>query len=619
MMGFKGDSTLDSFTNKWPHAVQHVGLRALRVQALCCFLFVLSLGPFSPATLGFEQPNVIVFLSDDQGWGDFSCNGNENVSTPNIDSLATQGILLENFYVCPVCAPTRSEFLTGRYHPQANVSGVTQGQERIDLDETTIADCLQKAGYKTAAFGKWHNGMQYPYHPCGRGFDEFYGFCSGHWGHYFSPMLEENGRLVKGEGYINDDFTNHALAFIEENRSKPFFLYLPFNTPHWPPQMPDEDWQRFATKEIVQRGRKGAKEDLPRTRSALAMVENIDWNVGRVLAKLEELKIADNTIVMYFNDNGPNSNRWNAGMKGRKGSTDEGGVRSPLFVRWPARIKDVNRRIKEVSGAIDLYPTLLAATGSPNVGRKVLDGVNLLPIMDGTETSLDFRMLFSHWRGKTSVRTQQYRLDNKGLLFDMVADPGQKNDISSEMPQVAALLLGSVIRFKTDLVAEMDKALRPFTLGHKDFEMTQLPARDAQLSGGLKRSSIHPNCSFVTQWRSPKEVVSWPVDVLASGEFEVELFYTCPGESIGTEMTLSSGDRELRFVVSESHDPPLVGPESDRFERSESPVKEFKGVSMGVIRLEEGEQTLTLKATKIPGESAIDFRLLMFRRIEERP
>ncbi|MCH2179946.1 MAG: hypothetical protein MK106_14200 [Mariniblastus sp.] len=165
----------------------------------------------------------------------------------------------------------------------------------------------------------------------------------------------------------------------------------------------------------------------------------------------------------------------------------------------------------------------------------------------------------------------------------------------------------------------MDQTLRPFTLGHKDFEMTQLPARDAQLSEGLKRSSIHPNCSFVTQWNSVNEVVSWPIDVLDSGEFEVQLYYTCPGESIGTEMTLSSGNRELKFVVSESHDPPLLGPENDRFERSESPVKDFKGVSMGVIRLEKGVQTLSLKATEIPGESAIDFRLLMFRRIGERP
>ena len=232
------------------------------------------------------------------------------------------------------------------------------------------------------AFGKWHNGMQYPYHPCGRGFDEFYGFCSGHWGHYFDTLMEHNGSLVKGNGYINDDVTDRALRFIESNKSKPFFAYVPYNTPHWPPQVPDEFWQRFANKDLDKRYRDPAKEELVKTRSALAMVENIDWNVGRVLARLDELKIAENTIVIYFNDNGPNSFRWNAGVKGRKGSTDEGGVRSPLFVRWPNRIKNPGRRIKQICAAIDLMPTLCAATGSSPAKGKQLDGVSLLSILE---------------------------------------------------------------------------------------------------------------------------------------------------------------------------------------------------------------------------------------------
>ena len=564
-----------------------------------------------------KRPNVIVFLSDDQGWGDFSCTGNQSVATPNIDSLASEGILFERFFVCPVCAPTRAEFLTGRYHPQSNVTGVTLGQERIDLDETTIAGCLSRAGYATAAFGKWHNGMQYPYHPCGRGFDEFYGFCSGHWGNYFSPMLERNGRIVRGDGYINDDFTSQAITFIEEHRSDPFFVYLPYNTPHWPPQMPDAYWARFAGKEIAQRGGKGEKEDLAKTRSALAMVENIDWNVGRVLAKLDELKLADNTIVLYFNDNGPNSSRWNDGMKGRKGSTDEGGVRSPLFVRWPDGVKNPGRRVSQICGAIDLYPTILAATGAANVGKKVLDGKSLLPLWEGSASELGFRMLFSYWRGKASVRTQQFRLDNKGLLFDMAADPSQKEDVSSEQPSVAALLLGALIRFKQQMNEEVDSQRRPFSLGHADFDFTQLPARDAEISDGLKRSSIHPNCSYVTNWTSTGDVISWPVEVLQSGQYEVQLYYTCPSESLGTQIRLSCGRRTLDFTVAQAHDPPAFGPDRDRFKRTESAVKDFKAATMGSLQLDEGVQTLTLEAKEIPGPSAVDFRLLMFRRIEK--
>ena len=165
-----------------------------------------------------RQPNLVIFLADDQGWGDLSISGNTNLNTPNIDSLAREGTTLQNFYVCAVCAPTRAEFLTGRYYPRTGVSGVSRGQERLNPDETTITDAFKANGYVTGAFGKWHNGTQPPYHPNYRGFDEFYGFTSGHWGHYFSPPLDHNGKKVRGNGYVVDDFTDRAIEFIEKIR-----------------------------------------------------------------------------------------------------------------------------------------------------------------------------------------------------------------------------------------------------------------------------------------------------------------------------------------------------------------------------------------------------------------
>ncbi len=185
-----------------------------------------------------QRPNVVVILTDDQGWGDLSLSGNKDLSTPHVDSLARDGASFDRFYVCPVCSPTRAEFLTARYHPRSGVYSTSAGGERMDLDETTIADVFKAAGYATAAFGKWHNGMQYPYHPNGRGFDEYYGFCSGHWGNYFSPTLEHNGRIVRGNGFVIDDFTDRAMAFIEKNKDRPFFAYLPFNTPTRPCRCP---------------------------------------------------------------------------------------------------------------------------------------------------------------------------------------------------------------------------------------------------------------------------------------------------------------------------------------------------------------------------------------------
>jgi arylsulfatase A-like enzyme len=192
-------------------------------QVTVAFALAFGLFPVHAARGQQRRPNVVVILADDQGWGDLSVHGNTNLNTPNIDSLARDGALFERFFVCPVCSPTRAEFFTGRYHPRGGVYSTSTGGERLNLDEKTIGDTFKAAGYATGAFGKWHNGMQYPYHPNARGFDEFYGFCSGHWGNYFSPVLEHNGTLVRGNGYITDDLTEHALAFIEQNKDRPCF------------------------------------------------------------------------------------------------------------------------------------------------------------------------------------------------------------------------------------------------------------------------------------------------------------------------------------------------------------------------------------------------------------
>ncbi|MFG0264520.1 MAG: arylsulfatase, partial [Rhodopirellula sp. JB055] len=311
-----------------------------------------------------SRPNVLVILTDDQGWGDLSLHGNPNLQTPHIDSLARDGVQIQNFYVCAVCSPTRAEFLTGRYHTRSGVFSTSAGGERIDVAERTIGDAFQEAGYATAAFGKWHSGMQAPYHPNSRGFEEFYGFCSGHWGNYFSPMLEHNGEIVQGKGFIVDDLTNHAIDFMEQHRTDPFFVYLPLNTPHSPMQVPDEDWKEFEGKKIVPdpRPENAKKEDVQHTRAALALCENIDDNVGRLLDALERLSLSENTIVVFFSDNGPNGSRFNGGLRGRKGAVHEGGLRSPCLIRYPAKVK-AGRTVDGIAGAIDLFPTLADLCG----------------------------------------------------------------------------------------------------------------------------------------------------------------------------------------------------------------------------------------------------------------
>ncbi|MCB1089215.1 MAG: arylsulfatase, partial [Verrucomicrobiae bacterium] len=386
-------------------------------------------GIFGSLAASAAPPNVVILLADDAGWGDYGHSGNQQTVTPNIDSLAEAGVSLDRFYVCPVCSPTRAEFLTGRYHPRGGVRGVSTGQERLNLDEKTIADAFKAAGYATGAFGKWHNGSQWPYHPMARGFDEYFGYTSGHWGEYFDPPLEENGRMIKTKGYIVDILTDRAISFIEKHKDGPFFCYLPFTTPHSPWSAPPENWAHFRDKAITQTATEPDKEVADETRCALAMLENQDWNVGRVLAKLEELHLQENTIVVYFSDNGPNTFRWTGGMRGKKGTTDEGGVRSVCYLRWPGKLP-AGRTVSEIAGAIDLLPTLASLAGVSRVGDKPLDGRNLTPLLTAEASSWEDRTIFSTWAGKVSARTQTHRLDYEGRLYDMVADPGQKTPVN---------------------------------------------------------------------------------------------------------------------------------------------------------------------------------------------
>ena len=557
------------------------------------------------------RPNVVVILSDDQGWGDLSLNGNRNLVTPHVDSLAANGASFDRFYVCPVCSPTRAEFLTGRYHPRGGVFNVSTGGERLNLDERTIGDTFLAAGYATAAFGKWHNGTQYPYHPNARGFSEYYGFCSGHWGTYFNPPLEHNGVPVQGRGFITDDLTDHALRFIEDHRHGPFFCYVPLNTPHTPLQVPERFYRKFADLELKMRNQNPAAEDVAFTRAVLAMCENIDWNVGRILQRLDELKLAENTIVLYFCDNGPNSARWNGGMRGRKGSTDEGGVRSPLLIRWPGHIRP-GVQIPQIAAAIDLLPTLADMAGVPVKSTKPLDGASLKPLLLGTPGNWPERLIFSHWAGKVSVRSQRYRLDTEKRLYDMQADPGQQHDVARQQPQIAARLTQAVTRWRSELLPGLEDSDRPFTVGYPEFPITMLPARDGVEHGGVERSSRAPNCSYFTHWTSPQDSITWDVQVETAGRYEVAIYYACPAADTGATIELSRGAGRLQGVVSQAHDPPLTGVENDRVRRGgESYVKDFKPMRLGIIELPSGRGPLTLRALKVPGRQVMEVRSVM--------
>ncbi len=583
------------------HSSRTLALSLVVLATLALCLGCVSAAPASP-------PNVVIFLADDAGWGDYSFNGNTQVRTPNIDSIARGGASLDRFYVCAVCAPTRAEFFTGRYHPRCGVRGVSTGQERLNTDEKTIADTFKAAGYATGAFGKWHNGSQWPYHPNARGFDEYYGFTSGHWGEYFDPPLDHNGQPVRGKGFVADDFTTHALAFIEKNRAKPFLCYVPFNTPHSPWAVPDEYWQRFKDKPLSLRATDAFREQIDQTRCALAMMENLDANVGRVLKRLEDLKLADNTIVIYFSDNGPNGHRWTGGMKGTKGTTDEGGVRSPCFIRWTAGGIRPATVVKEITGAIDLLPTLAALTAMKRVGDKPLDGRDLSPLLLGKKTDWSERIIFSHQNGNVSARSQQYRLDNRGALFDMLADPGQRKNIAADKPEIAEQMAKAVAEWRAEVLPK-SKEDRPYPVGYAEFPRTPLPARDGIPNGGVKRSAGAPNCSYFVNWISLNDQLTWDIEVNTTGTYEVEILYTCPIADAGSVIELEFKGSKHSGKVAPGWDPPLYT-NQDTIKRpaGESQMKEFRSLNLGSMILEKGRGLLTVRALEMPGGSVMDLR-----------
>ncbi|MFN0075490.1 MAG: arylsulfatase [Prosthecobacter sp.] len=587
---------------------------------LCLFLVL-----FGTFSLYAAPPNVVVFLADDSGWGDYSINGNTNLQTPNIDSLSKAGASFDRFFVCALCAPTRAEFLTGRYHSRGGVLGVSTGQERLNTDVKTVADHFLAAGYATGAFGKWHNGSQWPYHPNARGFQEYVGYTSGHWGEYFDPPLEHNGQMFRAKGFIVDVLVGKAMEFIETNRAKPFFCYIPLTTPHSPFSVPDEHWNKFKDAPVTMRGADGEAEDINVTRTVLAMMDNIDMNVGRVLKKLDELKIAENTIVVYFSDNGPNSVRWNGGMKGKKGVTDEGGLRSVLFFRWPGKIR-AGMTVPHIAGAIDLLPTLTELAGVPVQNAKPLDGKSFSSLLRGAKWEAVARNLMNYNGGRLSVRTQTHRLDAAGGLFDMIADPSQTKDIAAEQPEIATKLAAKGTAWHQEVFgkpyatapapAGKGKAKgkgganfadnRPYPVGYAEFPITMLPARDGVPHGGVQRSSGAPNCSYFVNWKTKDDFMTWDIDVHTAGAYEVSIEYVCPEADAGSIVELSLGAAKTTGKVTPGWYPPLITGQDRASRKGESFMRDFHTLSLGTIKLAAQRGLLTLRAVEIPGQSVAE-------------
>jgi arylsulfatase A len=586
-----------------------------------------------------SPPNVLLIITDDQGWGDIASHGNPFLKTPHLDRLAEAGARFERFFVSPVCAPTRASLLTGRYHPRTGVHGVTRGMENMRAEEVTVAEAFRAAGYATGCFGKWHNGKHYPMNPLGQGFDEFTGFCGGHWNNYFESALERNGEPFRAEGYITDALTNYALEFIERNRERPFFCYVPCNAPHSPWQVPDEYWEKY--------GGMGLDEE---TRCAYAMVQNIDDNVGRMLAKIDELGLRERTIVVFLTDNGPNGDRYNGGMKGRKGSVHEGGVRAPLFVRWPGTI-DAGQRIDRIAAHVDLFPTLVELCGISMPETLPQDGRSLAPLLvargtasatsgasPGTNSGsrrssgtqwLDRVLLEFRFAGKNTqdvrgaARNQRYRavLDRPQQgweLYDMVEDANQTHNIARQKPEVVAELRREFERVAAEIRPETLAPL-PVPVGHDAAPLVELPGHEAFLfpAQGDGISYHGPNGwanDWIDYWTDATAYPYWNLDVVRGGTFEVTLMYACAESDVGSVVRVEAGDSAVEGTVKQAHDPAPL-PVRDRIGRKEAPDKTWQPLVLGTIELSAGPSKLRIRALSKAGSEVLDVKAVRLARV----
>ena len=424
---------------------------------VCGGLALPSTATTSGAPLKGSRPNVILIMTDDQGYGDLACHGNPVIKTPHLDAFHAASTRLTRFQVSPTCSPTRAALLTGQHAFRSGVTHTYKERERMNLEATTVAEALVEAGYATGIFGKWHLGDEDAHQPYHRGFQEVFTHGGGGIGQsynnscgdvpdnqkkmYFDPVFRHNRTFVQTKGFCTDVIFTAALGWIKAQKSKgvPFFAFIPTNAPHGPMQCPDSYLQPYLDAGL----------DAKRTAPFYGMITNIDDNVGRLMAKIKAWGLAENTLVIFMTDNGTSGGAkvFNAGMRGQKGSAHEGGTRVPAFFQWPGRIK-AGVDVDCLSAHIDLFPTLAELCIASIPGTQKPDGRSLLPLLEGDTGSWSDRYLFTHlgrWDfGKAdgakyrscAVRSQRFRLVNHRQLFDMENDPRQKRNVAAEFPEV---------------------------------------------------------------------------------------------------------------------------------------------------------------------------------------
>jgi len=526
-----------------------------------------------------NQPNVILIITDDQGYGDLGYHGNPYIQTPNLDQFAEKSIRFTNFYVCPVCAPTRASLMTGRYHIRTGVWDTYNGGAIMATEEITMAEIFKDNGYKTGIFGKWHLGDNYPFRPQDQGFEESLIHRGGGLGQvsnivnyfhfdssYFNPTLLKNGQPVEMKGYCSDIFTNEAIQFIEHNQESPFFLYLSFNAPHTPLQLPNE-YERMYENLVMDSSQFGIKgypkpemneNHIQSAKKIYGMVSNIDDNLGRLFKVIEKSGISDNTIILFITDNGPQQIRYTAGLRGGKGSVYEGGIRVPSFWSIPGLSED-NEEINLPGAHIDVLPTLIDMCNLHQPGDIDFDGNSLVPLFHNQAVSWSGRPLFFHWqRGlpepyrNIAVRKGDYKLvghsgPSAGIddfeLYNIKDDPWEMHNINQEKPEIVTELHKEFDQYYSDVIHSQNLKPQRAQVGTEFENPVILNRNDAKGPPGI--------------WAQKQLYGYWNISVMKPGSYDITFHFHHILQPPG-RMLLKIGNLQKTETVLDSTDKILI-------------------------------------------------------------
>ena len=483
--------------------------------------------------------NIIVVMTDDQGYGDLACHGNTEIITPNLDALHAQSVRLTNFHVGTTCSPTRAALMTGKNCNRVGVWHTIGGRSQLSRKEQTMADIFKNHGYTTGMIGKWHLGDSYPFRPHDRGFDDsFYHGGGGVWqmtdywdNDYFDDTYFRNGIPEKTEGYCTDVWFDEAIDFVQQHQEDPFLLYLATNAPHGPFHVDSSYIKMYAGIEGVRANFYG-------------MITNIDDNVGRLQESLTELGLDENTVFVFMTDNGTArgvrfdaegkvQQGYNSGMRGIKGSEYEGGHRVPCFIRYPNGAIGGGRDIDHLTAHVDLLPTFMELAGIETPVDLGLEGRSLKPLLNQTEENPDDwddrifitdtqRDEFAEKWKRSSIMMNNWRLVNRSELYNVSTDPGQQNNIAAQHPDIINLLRTSYEVWWIGLQSSLDDYTRAI-IGSSGQESNVLYSHDWHESKDQNGASATAPWNQTHIRQGPYKNGFWEVEIAESGKYAFEL------------------------------------------------------------------------------------------------